>query len=637
MTPEKRSFHSHHSPIGALASRIKMISAAIEKINLPRIKGYTNRKTRVNIGLEACTKIFLFIVVLCFSYTSTAFSSTQVIPETEEEYRTRMQWFHDARFGLFIHFGIYSTLGGQWRGKNAQGYAEWIQAKANITPEEYIPLAANFNPDKFDADKWISDAKKAGMEYIVITTKHHDGFCLWDSEFTEYDTGEATKFDRDILAELSKACKKYGIKFGTYYSTIDWHHPSQRAQKSHQFTKIKNMEEKVEYVKYMKAQLKELIEKYDTEIMWFDGDWAHWWSMEDGIDLYNYLRKLKPTLIINNRVAKRHDFKKDFGTPENTTPGAALDHEWEACWTVNHSWGWKFSDQNWKSTKQLIQKQIDINAKGGKLLLNVGPKPDGTWPEGCIQRLYNMGEWNDIYQEAVYGSRFFFAWKQDWGRMVQIKNSTTDEGSLFAIVFDWPKINRIEVKGVSFHSAGCETYDGMSLKSSIEKDRLFISLPSTPLDENASVIRISYKGGIKEVVAANGLDLKGNELILQAKSSRLPQGNFKLENNSNIGYWSNPKDKAEWDVNIPAPNNYKVTLLYACPKETSGSDVRFEINGQSLISSVKATKNWEDYQLMDMGILKLHEVGNTTCSVGFGEKKKSALMNLKMVILTPME
>lgn len=282
-----------------------------------------------------------------------------------------MQWFNSDRFGLFIHWGIYAVLGGEYQGKRVTGYAEWIQAKADIPREKYTQPTKRFNPVSFNPEKWVLAAKAAGMKYLVITTKHHDGFCLWPSEYTTYDIADATPFKRDILAELSAACKKHGIKFGTYYSLIDWHHPSQepKAGTKGSWAKWGNIGmkpgRKKEYVQYMKNQIKELIEKYDTEILWFDGDWNPWWTMQDGDDLYRYIRLLKPSIIINNRVSKCAKFKYDFGTPENMTPGSALNHYWEACWIMNHTWGYSKHDKKWKSDRVLIQKLVDIASKGG--------------------------------------------------------------------------------------------------------------------------------------------------------------------------------------------------------------------------------------------------------------------------------
>jgi len=433
-------------------------------------------------------KVILMIAALCAGSVSGANS------ESNEDFVNRMKWFTDAKFGLFIHYGVYATLGGEWKGKPVPKYAEWIQCWGKITPEEYIPLAANFKPVNLDADAWVRRAKDAGMKYMVITSKHHEGFCLWDSAQTEYDLGEATTFDRDILAELSAACKKHGLKFGTYYSIIDWHHPSQRAEVS---TSQPPMRDKAGYVKYMKAQLKELIERYDPAVMWFDGDWAKWWTMEDGIDLYNYLRDLNPDLIINNRVAKRKEFKKDFGTPEQQTPGEALDHLWEACWTVNHSWGFKKSDTNWKKTDVLIQKQIDINTKGGNLLLNVGPKADGSWPDATVKQFREMGEWNQAHADAVYNAEYVKAPVQSWGKLSQAKGSNDSEGELFAYVFKKQENGNLEVKGVSFGAVEAFSYGGKLLPSKVTKDGVEVDLSSIEINPNATVLRLKYKGGMK--------------------------------------------------------------------------------------------------------------------------------------------
>jgi alpha-L-fucosidase len=560
--------------------------------------------------------------------------ATELIPESDAAFQQRMQWFTDAQFGLFIHYGVYSTLGGEWKGKPVPKYAEWIQRWGQIAPEEYIPLAADFKPEKLDADLWVKTAKEAGMKYMVITTKHHEGFCLWDSAYTDYDLGEATTFDRDILAELSAACKKYGIKFGTYYSIIDWHHPSQRAQKANSQPP---MRDKAGYVTYMKAQLKELIEQYHPSVMWFDGDWAAWWTMEDGVDLYNYLRTLDPDLVINNRVAKRKKFTKDFGTPENQTPGAALDHIWEACWTVNHSWGFKKSDTNWKSTEVLIQKLIDINTKGGNLLLNVGPQADGSWPDASIRQLKEMGAWNAEHSEAVYGADPVDLSAQSWGRLAQAKGSTLEEGELFAYVFNWPASGRLEIKGLSVDQAEAFTDDGASLPVTVTPAGLKIDLSSVAATPLATVLRIKYSGMQKAAAAPSvELGLTGNELVLQAPAARLSGKVNKLEDNTHIGFWTDPSDTATWTLNVPAPETYTVKILYACDENFSGSDVQLTVGGKTLAATVAPTKGWTNFELMNLGVVELNQVGATDCTVGFGKNQKKALFNLKAVLFVPI-
>jgi alpha-L-fucosidase len=336
----------------------------------------------------------IFSLVLILSASA---QEKSILNESKEEFENRMQWFSDAKYGMFIHFGLYSQLGGVWNGEKIPKYAEWIQANADISPQEYALLAHSFNPVNFNAEAIVKTAKKAGMKYIVITTKHHEGFCLWDSKYTSFDIG-STPFKRDILKELSEACRKHGIKFGTYYSIFDWHHPSQErnvngkdAETPWANNKMKEGK-KAEYVTYMKNQVKELVNRYDTDLIWFDGDWANWWTNNDGIDLYNYIRELKPSIIINNRVAKRKLFFKDYGTPEQTHFDKAVDYKWEACYTLNDNWGFKAADTNWKQPEEVYNKLKSINNTGGNLLLNIGPDGTGKVPKESVKILLKVGE-----------------------------------------------------------------------------------------------------------------------------------------------------------------------------------------------------------------------------------------------------
>lgn len=341
-------------------------------------------------------RLTIIIILLSFAQVK-AQENIDYLNEDLESIENRMAWFSDAKYGMFIHFGLYSQLGGVWNDEPADGYAEWIQATQDIASQEYAMLTHTFNPKSFNADFIAETAKKAGMKYIVITTKHHEGFCLWDSKYTNFDVG-STPFKRDILKELSVACKKYGLKFGTYYSIIDWHHPSQERHididnKKKRWGQIRmKYGKKKEYVTYIENQVKELIENYNTDILWFDGDWVEWWNLETGAELYQYIRELKPSIIINNRVSKRKVFKKDFGTPEQNHPENKLKHYWEACYTMNHSWGFKSHDTNWKSAEEVYKKLKDINIKGGNLLLNIGPDGNGNVPEESVKILLEVGK-----------------------------------------------------------------------------------------------------------------------------------------------------------------------------------------------------------------------------------------------------
>ncbi|MFO7936411.1 MAG: alpha-L-fucosidase [Kiritimatiellia bacterium] len=328
--------------------------------------------------MSTLTVITIFLLLAVSSASS---HEASLKKESIEKYNKRMQWFAQAQFGMFIHFGLYSQAGGIWEGQKVKGYTEWIQSKHKIKKEEYAQLLKTFNPSRFDADFIVSMAKQAGMKYLIITSKHHEGFCLWNSRYTEYDVASTPFKGRDILGELNNACKKHGLKFGLYYSIIDWHHPAQSGLDFHnQMVKGR----KQEYLDYQNNQIRELIKRYDPAILWFDGDWAKWWTIQNGIDLYNTIRNASSEIIVNNRVAKRKIFELDYVTQEQNHFKNSFSKHWEACYTMNKSWGYSKHDSNWKTPETIYNKLKDINHKGGNLLLNVGPDGNGDIPPEAI-------------------------------------------------------------------------------------------------------------------------------------------------------------------------------------------------------------------------------------------------------------
>jgi alpha-L-fucosidase len=426
------------------------------------------------------------------------------INETKSNRDARMAWWREARFGMFIHWGLYAVPAGEYKGEQVKGIGEWIQAALNIPRNEYEKFAPQFNPVKFNADEWVRLAKDAGMKYLVITSKHHDGFCLWDSKQTDWDIVDATPYKKDILVQLKTACKKYGLKYCFYHSILDWHHPTQYVDPDASNPRAGHAKNKIfpdrkgEYVTYMKAQLKELIDNYQPEVLWFDGEWQNWWGNEDGIDLYNYVRGLKPSIIINNRVGtgrqgmsgftRKGVFAGDFGTPEQEIPDTGLaGMDWESCMTMNDTWGYKYFDDNWKSTKTLLQNLIDITSKGGNYLLNIGPTAEGLIPDISIERLKGMGKWMRVNGESIYASQASPFAQPEWGRY------TSKENKLYAHVFDWPKNGKLEVaKSAKKVTKVTLLAIGFDLPFSETENGIIVDLPANAPDKIASVLVFDF-------------------------------------------------------------------------------------------------------------------------------------------------
>jgi alpha-L-fucosidase len=374
----------------------------------------------------------------------TAVAQDQGMPSSDK----RTQWFRDSKFGLFVHWGIYSVPAGEW--KDRKDHAEWIMLTGNIPSAEYEKFATGFNPVKFDAKEWVQLAKDAGMKYLVITSKHHDGFCMFDSKLTEYDIMRATPFGRDPMKELAAACNQAGLKFCFYYSVVDWHYPdfpakySQRARGSQDgFHGNPNPNANLDkYVEYMKGQVRELLSNYGPiGIMWFDGGgsfnkqpMAELIHAQEIIDL---IHKLQPTCLVNNRLG----LPADYGTPEQQIPGQASKDLFEVCMTLNRHWGYNKNDTDWKSPETVIRNLADIAGKGGNYLLNVGPTAEGTIPEGSVRTLREVGKWMKVNGDSIYGTTASPFAKTPWGRC------TAKRGKLYLHVFDWPSDGKLLVPG----------------------------------------------------------------------------------------------------------------------------------------------------------------------------------------------
>ena len=409
--------------------------------------------------------------------------------------------FRDMRFGMFIHWGPVALRGTE---------IGWSRGREVPIPE-YEALQNEFNPVLFNAAEWVKTAKDAGMKYIIITSRHHDGFCLWDSEFTDYDMA-GTPYGKGVLKELSDECIKQGIKFGTYYSICDWHHPDYPAiypDPDYKFNverTITDPDMKMQmdsYITFMKNQLNELIDNYNTFCIWFDGEWEWPWTHEMGMEMYAYLRGIKDDILINNRVDKGRvgwgdNFRSaiyagDFATPEQTIGAFDNESPWETCMTIAEQWAWKPNDKM-KSKEECIHTLLQTIGGDGNLLFNVGPMLDGRIEQRQIDRLKEMGEWISANEEAVYGTRggpYLPTGKMvstHKGKKIYLYLLKNPEG-----ILRLPLDKKIKIKQAYF------LHDGSPLAVSREKEHFSIALPGSLPDETATVIALELDRPASEI------------------------------------------------------------------------------------------------------------------------------------------
>ncbi len=428
-------------------------------------------------------KFLLFCLIAFLATVSVAQNVKGLSPSKQSD--PRMQWWKDAKFGMFIHWGIYSVPAGKWGDKT--NYGEWIMHQAKIPRSEYSALAKQFNPIQFNAEDWVKLAKDAGQKYIVITSKHHDGFAMFGSKADPYNIVDATPFKRDILKELADACRKQGMKLGFYYSQAqDWYHPGGAVSGNVEWdpTHVADMNTYVDQIAV--PQVKEILANYgDVAVLWWDTPTNMTPEMTRKLA---DLLKPYPNIITNNRLGA--GMGGDLETPEQFVPATGFPgRNWEVCMTMNGHWGYNAWDDRWKSTTDLLQKLIDIVSKGGNFLLNVGPNAYGVVPEVCQQNLREMGEWLAQNGEAIYGTTGSPFPYLSWGR------ATRKGQTLYLHVFDWPKDRRLVVPLSNKIIKAYLLADAKTnLKITASKDKSILQLPPYAPDKVASVIVLEFAG-----------------------------------------------------------------------------------------------------------------------------------------------
>jgi alpha-L-fucosidase len=385
---------------------------------------------------------------------------------TPEDRERRMQWWHEARFGMFIHFGLYSVLGRH----------EWAMEEEGIPVAEYQQLAKQFNPKPQAARAWAKLAKTAGMKYMVMTTKHHEGFCNFNTKLTDYCAPKQAA-GRDLVAEYVEAARAEGMRLGFYYSLMDWHHPDGAICLTDEAARRR-------FVDYTHGLVRELCTNYGkVDILWYDVNWPltpEGWESEK---MNKMVRQLQPDILINNRSG----IPEDFTTPEQTIRAYATP--WESCMTMNDSWGYHHADDNWKSPKTVVRNLLQCTRDGGNYLLNIGPKPDGSIPEPSVEILTAVGKWMDKHGQLVH--------KAD---LCQVKSSefarfTRQGNTLYIHAYFWPG-EVLSVGGLQRKILSARMHpSGQAVKFEQEQFRVrFTGLPATAPDPIATTIAVECDG-----------------------------------------------------------------------------------------------------------------------------------------------
>lgn len=586
----------------------------------------------------------LFATALCLlNQPAITSAQTAAFPdETPAQHDARMAWFREARFGMFIHWGVYSVPAGEWNGKT--GYGEWFLEETKIPVSHYEKFADQFNPVKFDAKAWVQAAKDAGMKYIVITSKHHDGFGLWDSKLTDWDIAR-TPFKRDPLKELAAECRQAGLKFCLYHSIMDWHHPDWGTRRGwNDLAANAGPPDMDRYTAYMKGQLKELLTNYGPlGLLWFDGEWESPWTHERGVDVYQYVRSLQPSLIVNNRVGKGRSGMQgmdkgngvgDYGTPEQEIPATGFGPgvDWESCMTMNDHWGYNKNDHHWKSTQTLVRNLIDCASKGGNYLLNVGPTAEGEFPAASIERLKQIGAWMKLNHDAIYGTTASPFKRLAWGRCTtKVTGKIT---TLYLHVFDWPTNGKLGLPGLKNPVLSATLLaNGRTLPVATNATGVIVSLPATAPDALSTTVVLKIKGA-PEVVTPILMQSADGSVRLPANEATT-HGQLRYEvgdGKDNIGHWTNPEDWVEWQFRATQAGKMEVSAEIAA---VDAGKFRLELAGQRLEGRAPATGSYTKFQRLSLGTLNL-SAGDATLTVRPITTGWNPL-NLKSITLTPVK
>lgn len=597
--------------------------------------------------LHLIAKPFLTIALLCTFIISVNAQTMDEMWDSRSSAKehANIQWFKEAKFGMFIHWGLYAKLAGEWKGKRYYGSGEWIMNQARIPVSAYKEVAKTFNPIKFNADEWAQLAKDAGVKYMVITAKHHDGFAMYGSKVSDFNIVEATPYKKDPMKALATATAKRGIQFGFYYSQFqDWYEPN-GGRNTWDFD-----ESKKDYQQYYKEkavpQLKELMTNYGPlGIVWFDTPGGM--TKQQTQAFVDDLRKLQPKSLFSSRVGQGLGDYRDFGDSE--VPSTPIKGAWESIYTHNDSWGYIKHDMNFKTPGEIIRLLANVASKGGNLMLNVGPDGEGNIPEYSVKFLQETGKWLDKNGESIYASTYGLIPAQPWGV------STSKPGKQYLHVINRPGNGKLLVPGFKGTISKVYTLVGnKQLNFKKDGDDVWITLPEFEAGAANTVLVMEYLGKVADydlnvpVTVSN----QYKENSVDAVFAKL-QGNPKIESLTYSHYYGDWKhtvcvtnlkektDQVAFNIRVTEPGDYKIALEYSCAPESAKQEGIMKINNQEFLFRTLRTSEFD--KKAPLPFIK-HVIATTTFNKA-GEYKISIetlqngleLFKLKSVILEPVK
>ena len=556
-----------------------------------------------------------------------------------------IQWFKDAKFGMFMHWGLYSKIGGVWKDKNYYGSGEWIMNVAKANADAYAKEAANMELPDYNPEEWAMLAKKAGIKYVVVTAKHHEGFAMYDSKVSDFTIVKSTKYGKDPMLPLSQKIREQGIEFGFYYSQfLDWHEPNGGGNRWDFDESKKNYQEY--YTHKAIPQLKELLTNYGPlGMIWFDMPGGL--TYEQTKSLVDTLRKIQPNCLFSSRVGQGLGDYRDFGDSE--VPARPIHGAWESIYTHNDSWGYIAHDMNFKSPGEIIQLLAEVASKGGNLMLNVGPDGKGAIPAYSRKYLLEVGKWLDQFGEGIYKTTYGLIPRQPWGV------TTSKPGKLYLHIFDLPADHRIFVPGMDVEIQHVYQLDSRKkLRWNKKNDELTVTLPILT-DSRNTVVVVEYTG-----VLTDKYDQLPTTVSAQYTFNKLFPHDATREGATNVksithsdyfGNWKHttcltemkmPEDVAHFRLRFTDPGDYKIVLSYNCEIENSRQEGVIEFNKQKhFFQTVRTGGNYTNKEPLmfynhHIAIVTVTEPGIYSLKI-YPLKEGKELFKLKSIQIDPIK